>query len=429
MADTEEGMSLYSISFFATLTATLLVQYVTRAAPDAKVQGLKTAAFKKFQLNYLVVYLLAFFADWLQGPYVYALYDYYGYDAYQIAVLFIMGFVSSMIVGTFAGSLADSYGRRLFCAVYAVSYIISCMTKFHNNFYTLLLGRFMGGLSTSLLFSVFEAWMVSEHQSQGFDEALLSDTFGLAYFGNGLVAIAAGVVAEGAAGSQGYVAPFGIAIIPLIIILGIIMKTWNENYGNQKIEFCSGFGNALKAVANDPKVALLGAAQSAFEGAMYTFVFMWTPAIATPETKASLPYGTIFAAFMVCCALGSSLFSFLMRKTTVETVPQIIHGVAAVANFGVVMFVEDKFIVYMMFLLFEVACGMFFPTYGTLRSKYIPEETRAAVMNLYRIPLNAFVILVLIKVKNLPVETVFTICAVAHAFSFVAYTLFLQKIK
>lgn len=82
-----------------------------------------------------------------------------------------------------------------------------------------------------------------------------------------------------------------------------------------------------------------------------------------------------------------------------------------------------------MFLLFEVACGMFFPTYGTLRSKYIPEETRAAVMNLYRIPLNAFVILVLIKVKNLPVETVFTICACAHAFSFVAYTLFLQKIK
>lgn len=66
-----------------------------------------------------------------------------------------------------------------------------------------------------------------------------------------------------------------------------------------QIEFCSGFGNAIKAVTSDPKVALLGAAQSAFEGAMYTFVFMWTPAIATPDTKASLPYGTIFAAFMV----------------------------------------------------------------------------------------------------------------------------------
>jgi hypothetical protein len=47
-------------------------------------------------------------ADWLQGPYVYALYESYGYDSSDIAKLFITGFGSSMIFGTFVGSLADS---------------------------------------------------------------------------------------------------------------------------------------------------------------------------------------------------------------------------------------------------------------------------------------------------------------------------------
>lgn len=45
--------------------------------------------------------------DWLQGPYVYALYEHYGYSPAQIGQLFIAGFGSSMVFGTFIGALAD----------------------------------------------------------------------------------------------------------------------------------------------------------------------------------------------------------------------------------------------------------------------------------------------------------------------------------
>ena len=45
--------------------------------------------------------------DWLQGPYVYALYQHYGFDRGEIGRLFIAGFGSSMIFGTIVGSLAD----------------------------------------------------------------------------------------------------------------------------------------------------------------------------------------------------------------------------------------------------------------------------------------------------------------------------------
>ena len=46
-------------------------------------------------------------ADWLQGPYVYALYKHYGFGIDEIGYLFIAGFLSSAIFGTVISSLAD----------------------------------------------------------------------------------------------------------------------------------------------------------------------------------------------------------------------------------------------------------------------------------------------------------------------------------
>ncbi len=46
----------------------------------------------------------------------------------------------------------------------------------------------------------------------------------------------------------------------------------------------------------DPRIALLGAMQAMFEASMYTFVFLWTPALSPAGEK--IPYGMIFACFM-----------------------------------------------------------------------------------------------------------------------------------
>ncbi|CAG8612112.1 6898_t:CDS:2 [Paraglomus occultum] len=63
--------------------------------------------FSSFQLNYLFVYFLITAGDWLQGPYLYALYKSYEFSLTQIATLYVTGFVSSGLIGTFIGSAAD----------------------------------------------------------------------------------------------------------------------------------------------------------------------------------------------------------------------------------------------------------------------------------------------------------------------------------
>ena len=67
---------------------------------------------------------------------------------------------------------------------------------------------------------------------------------------------------------------------------------------------------------------------------------------------------------------------------------------------------------------------VFYPSYGMVKSEKIPEEIRSAVMNIFRIPLNAFVVLLLLKIKYLSSFIVFSICTAAHGVAFLCYLYF-----
>ena len=54
-------------------------------------------------------------------------------------------------------------GRKRACITYCVTYILSCITKHSPQYKVLMLGRILGGIATSLLFSAFESWLVAEH--------------------------------------------------------------------------------------------------------------------------------------------------------------------------------------------------------------------------------------------------------------------------
>jgi len=56
-----------------------------------------------------------------------------------------------------------SRGRKKAALTYVATYAFGCFTKHFNNFKVLLVGRIFCGVSTSLLFSAFESWLVAEH--------------------------------------------------------------------------------------------------------------------------------------------------------------------------------------------------------------------------------------------------------------------------
>ncbi len=61
------------------------------------------------------------------------------------------------------GNMSNFSGRKTNCFIYGVLYGGACITKHFANFNILMVGRLLGGISTSILFSAFESWLVYEH--------------------------------------------------------------------------------------------------------------------------------------------------------------------------------------------------------------------------------------------------------------------------
>jgi hypothetical protein len=295
----------------------------------------------------------------------------------------------------------------------------------------LMLGRLLGGVSTSLLFSVFEAWLIKAHADADLPKQCLPKSFSWAAFGNSAVAILAGLIANHIAHSEpmvqvsgkihrgGSLNPFDLAILALILCGGGAYVLWEENYGSsleqggerndddshghgeaetnskyQKVWY-AGLRNALTVTLRNKDIMLCGVISSLFEGSMYIFVFMWTPLLRTLAKKQGLsedlPLGLIFATFMVCCMTGSSIFSILVDKFPLEKLGIAVFGVGSVAMAVVALEISDK-VSFVGMNLFEVCVGMYFPIMGTMKGGIVPEDQRAAIYNLYRIPLNFIVL-------------------------------------
>ena len=231
----------------------------------------RSPEFSAFQRLFLGVYLTMMMADWMQGPYVYALYAHYGFSKGEIGQLFIMGFGSSMVFGTIVGGFADKYGRRANCLLFVALYSVGCLTKHFNSYWVLMFGRLMGGISTSILYSAFETWMVTEHKALAFQEDWMGHTFSQMTFGSGLVAIVAGLVSTFLASNVNLVAPFDGSLVLLVIGGAIIFRSWRENFGDASHLHTGfdNFGKAWQLLLTNEKVLLLGLIQSCFESAMY----------------------------------------------------------------------------------------------------------------------------------------------------------------
>ena len=122
---------------------------------------------------------------------------------------------------------------------------------------------------------------------------------------------------------------------------------------------------------------------------MYSFVFLWTPALG-PNGE-DIPHGMIFATMMVACMVASvASRDHVPPRMKVERYMQFVFLASAAALFvpvvvkffgmgqgvpgGPITF-EGK-VQMLGFLVFEAMVGIFWPSMLKMRSQYVPEEVR-----------------------------------------------------
>mmetsp|Transcript_102512 Transcript_102512/g.289531 ORF Transcript_102512/g.289531 Transcript_102512/m.289531 type:complete len:496 (-) Transcript_102512:131-1618(-) len=428
------GASFYHQSLIPLVLVTVILAWHARPSTTEEI----TPAFKEFRLKYLLVWGFCVAADWMQGPYVYALYADYGFKE-EIAQLFVAGFFSSLVFGSVVGFFADQFGRKKMCIAYCFIYMFSCLTKHFKNYSILMVGRIAGGAATSILFSGFECWMVSEHLRQKqFSSGLLTYMFGMMYTVMYSVAILTGFVSQYAADAMpfaplaegsmmyygGKLGPFDCAAALLILGAIAMAYMWDENYGSKfgtsadnssksftnGVSLLMGFMDALRIFASDIRIAMLCIIVACFEGSMYALVFNWTPAL--ESEGAPLPHGLIFASFMMACMCGVSLAS--MTSNLMSATAQLgLVSLLASFSYAIAMKTASNpgthMICYISFLAVEFCVGLYFPLSGIVKSELVPERVRTTVYNMFRVPLNGVVAALLLT--GLPVRKSFMLCA------------------
>mmetsp|Transcript_57628 Transcript_57628/g.89710 ORF Transcript_57628/g.89710 Transcript_57628/m.89710 type:complete len:289 (-) Transcript_57628:110-976(-) len=209
----------------------------------------------------------------------------------------------------------------------------------------------------------------------------------------------------------GYCSPFDIAILFLVLAMVSILWSWGENYGSKSSGTTSvqdGLSVAIRTLFRNPQVLCCGAVCALFEASMFIFVFMWTPSLTT-EGGEKPEYGHIFAAFMVMSMLGSQIFSLESERRSIESIGCYALLVAACCH-AVPIFTTDPSARFISFMVFELCVGLYFPMMGTLKGIIVPEESRSAIYNLYRVPLNFIVVVSL--VAKLEIRVAFALTTV-----------------
>lgn len=402
-------------------------------------QGASAAVMSTLTRKYLVVYAIVMGADWLQGPYVYSLYrEQYQFPERLVAVLFVTGFMSAGLAAPLVGVWADEHGRRRLCMVFCITYTLACVCITFPVLPILLAGRFLGGVSTSILFSAFESWLISSASSASLPSADLSTIMGRATLINGIVATIAGVVSNQlVASTKNYAVPFIASGALLILGWCVIRGTWTENYGatsvkNDDIFQVKRLGVAWDIVRQDPLLLVLGLTQTCFEGSMYLFVFLWVPALqeyATSYPAQPLPLGYIFSSFMISMMLGSLLYTAISSYHASQTRPGgdsslTLHAklsslVCAVSAAALACSISSRseYVRFFAFCLFEACVGMYYPVQGMLRGTLISNEHRATLSSLFRVPLNIFVVVSLLTGVSSARYAVLTASSIMLVFS------------
>ncbi|KAH8662306.1 major facilitator superfamily domain-containing protein [Xylariales sp. PMI_506] len=381
---------------------------VNLADIEYRVKGDDEQSARTFQIGFFLPYALAVAADWLQGPQIYAIYKYEkNIQEKTVAALYAAGFVSGGISASFTGGLADKFGRKKACLLYCVLYIVTCCTMLSNHLPVLFFGRLCAGVSTTLLFTVFEAWMISEYHDRGVQSTglELSSIFGNMTTLSCVVAISSGILGDILVVNLGSrIWPFLAAAICCMGAAYFISTIWEENFGVKSIEEktpLQDLHDGVTAIIRDPQILALSVISCFFEGTMYLFIFFWSAALKSARTVSGstddLPFGVIFSSFMCAMMIGSAIFSLQTASHNVKSTLDMMMIVTLIVSccLSLAAMLRNQAILFWVLCVLEGCIGVYFPSIAFLKSQLINDGIRGQVYSILRFPVNTFVVMAL----------------------------------
>jgi len=269
-----------------------------------------TNEFKLFQSGFLTGYSLMILGELMSTACFFHTFIYLNLSVEQITKLYVITIASTTIFGVVM-EVIDIGSRKNKCVLSAILYAISMSSVFFGgHFDMLLMGRIVFGVASSIHHSAFDAYVITEHTSQGFPDDWLSQTFTSLTHAIALVAALSGVLGQTAGVSY----PLGTAALSCAVfsLSGVYISfVWSkDSYNGSRFmlsQFLQSVSQTVQAARANRQAALLIGITSLCESAITIFTYYWAPWMVslTSELGHALPFEIIFASFVVASLLGT----------------------------------------------------------------------------------------------------------------------------
>jgi len=175
---------------------------------------------------------------------------------------------------------------------------------------------------------------------------------------------------------------------------------WAENKPNEgsSTRMHQSFLDACKELKKR-EVLSMGVIESLFQAVINIYLFAWTP-ILQNTTVQGINVGFVFTCFVIAMIMGTKVYEIFMIYLRCEYYMSI--SISLLIHLLLFFFVTyiDNFLV-RLFLLAGVngVSGFFNPLNSIIKSRILVEKYRATLMSIFRIPLNLYIIIVLISLR------------------------------
>ena len=358
------------------------------------------------KIRYLVCYIFARAAMWAKAPYLYTLFaTVHKFTMGEISNLYLIDAVAAFIFGPITGQLADIYGRRFFCHIYNLSIILNLLLRMAGTKPLAYLSQIITGLGAGLINTTFEAWVVAEAQKDFGAYELERDRFLKKLFRTAnIIDATMSILISGICAIiysvYGIYAPFWISIglSALAIIASAILWGENKPMANSKDSPWKQFSDACLEFKKT-EVLCIGVIEGIVMAVLNIFLFSWTPILKT-STKGGINVGFIFTCMVLTMIIGTKSYEVVVVNLGCDYYLSITASCFIEFLLFMIVYNEESFFIRLINIaLINGIQGFYNPLNSIIKSKILKEKYRALLMNIFRIPLNLYVIIILFVIK------------------------------
>ena len=374
--------------------------------------------------RYLVAFVLTRSAMWAKAPYLYTLFmTVHKFTIEDIHTLCLIEVVSALIFGPISGFLADKYGRKLFCQLYNISIIINVLLRMQGSHKLAYLSQVIAGFGSNLISTTFEAWVVSESEKEfknfGKDVLFRQKLFKKSNILEATANLFFSFLCFTLYSAWGIYIPFWISIILTLFSFFVINSIWEENKplseSNQSTSI--QIKEAMHEIGR-LEVLCIGLIEGIILTIFYIFLFSWTP-ILNQSTEGTIRVGLIFLYMVLIMILGIKFYEILIIYFEFDYYLSITLSIFVQGILLYNTYIDDRFFSRFFYLtLFIGFTGFYNPINSIVKSNILIDKYRALLMNLYRIPLNIYLIIIILSLKYM---NPLNVTVVAGSLAFVSF--------